>query len=120
MTSREIFLVLQALPIDSWISQTVISDSMLPTLRRGQKINVRRSNFNEVRKNDIIVFAQVNSYLLAVHRVIKVNNYSLITQGDNNSRPDINPVTEKYFIGEVRKPRFLLLCIKRLCNFFFN
>lgn len=63
--------------------------SMRPTLLPGDKIEVEKVAFDELRPGDIIVYNNPgNIRLNIIHRITGYDADGLITRGDNNSRTD--------------------------------
>lgn len=63
----------------------VKSNSMYPTLQKGDFILIRRNN--DYKKGDIITYDYESNYLVT-HRIIEKNNNFFITKGDNNNSED--------------------------------
>ncbi len=63
--------------------------SMRPTLLPGDKIETEKIAFELLRRGDIIVYnSPENIRLNIIHRIIKRDEHSLTTRGDNNSQVD--------------------------------
>ena len=63
--------------------------SMKPTLRPGDKINIKEVAFEELKRGDIIVYNNPeNIRINIIHRIIGEDSDGLITRGDNNSNAD--------------------------------
>ena len=98
---------------------TVQSDSMSPTLRRGDVVVVHPRSITGVQAGDIVVYGSGNGRLEIVHRVTAVvqvlSNYTdpetgavtsstlyrLQTQGDSSELPDWNLVDDSKLLGTV-------------------
>ena len=63
----------------------VKSNSMYPTLKKGDFILIKRNN--DYKKGDIITYDYESNYLVT-HRIIEKNNNFFITKGDNNNSED--------------------------------
>lgn len=63
----------------------VKSNSMYPTLQKGDFILIKRNN--DYKKGDIITYDYESNYLVT-HRIIGKNNNFFITKGDNNNSED--------------------------------
>lgn len=63
----------------------VKSNSMYPTLQKGDFILIKRNN--DYKKGDIITYNYESNYLVT-HRIIEKNNNFFITKGDNNNSED--------------------------------
>lgn len=57
------------------------------------------SGFDSIKPGDIVAF-RVGDDLLVTHRVIRVTDEGLFTQGDENDIPDPDPVTRENYIGK--------------------
>jgi len=85
----------------------VSSGSMIPKLEVGDIIIVSgRNNFNELKKEDIIVFNLPTDYKrVIVHRVHEIkfdsDQMQIKTKGDNNPYVDGWTVIESNYIGKV-------------------
>ena len=78
----------------------VPTPSMFPTIDQGDVIFVDTCiGFNDIVLHDIVVFD--TPVEMTVHRVIGFDDGNLITQGDNNSKPDGLPITESMYVGSV-------------------
>ena len=63
----------------------VKSNSMYPTLQKGDFILIKRNN--DYKNGDIITYDYESNYLVT-HRIIEKNNIFFITKGDNNNSED--------------------------------
>lgn len=63
----------------------VKSNSMYPTLQKGDFILIKRNN--DYKNGDIITYDYESNYLVT-HRIIEKNNNFFITKGDNNNSED--------------------------------
>lgn len=81
----------------------VVSGSMLPVIKVGDMIIVKKIPSTEVQLGDIIQYKKDD--IRIVHRVIEINadgsKTSFITKGDNNPTPDIDPVAAEQVVGKV-------------------
>jgi hypothetical protein len=78
--------------------------SMLGTFRFGDSLIIESVPFNDLRPGDIVVYKGLNhggDEDNLVHRVISIRPEGLVTQGDNNSRPDKTFVNEGKLLGRV-------------------
>ena len=85
---------------------TVISNSMNPLIKKGDKITCVRKNFDELKKYQIIAFkngASGNPEIPTVHRIIKKEEAGYKTKGDNALYVDKELVIQEHFIGVVDK-----------------
>lgn len=81
---------------------TVASDSMYPTLQKGDVIIISGDTSN-LHVGDIIIFNIGNKYV--VHRIVEIKlidnvNY-FITKGDNNITRDPFSITQQQIVGKV-------------------
>ena len=87
----------------------VFGTSMLPAIMPGTLLIVQRDYpVKNIKEGDIIEYISSMGYSLrrVVHRVVKVNPYSLIVKGDNNESPDPEISTGRItgvVIGEIDK-----------------
>ena len=81
---------------------SIASNSMYPTLQKGDAIIIKRLSDNEknkLRKGDIIVFNEDNHVI--THRIVQVKEGVYITKGDNNSTKDLSKKTKNDIVGKV-------------------
>lgn len=79
---------------DGYAMYTVISSSMVPTLRPGSLVVVRSSNKVQYREGDIVVFeAPISGNPLVIHRITQVEQQGgrvyVLTKGDANTNGDL-------------------------------
>lgn len=86
-----------------YMPTVIVSNSMLPQIKRGDMVIIKRKEYDKIQINDIIEYKLDNVYV--VHRIIKIKNtkdgISYITKGDNNRSPDAKPVKEEQITGKV-------------------
>jgi hypothetical protein len=78
--------------------------SMAPLFRPGDLLCARRPVWKRIRPGDVVIIAlgnNPNHFDHVVHRVVSVKQKFLITQGDNNLKPDMETVTNDNIIGLV-------------------
>ncbi len=75
----------------------VMTGSMEPNIHISDTILIKKSN--NYKKNDIVTYKDSNDEYVT-HRIISVNNDSVITKGDANNTED-SPIKEKDIIGKV-------------------
>ena len=63
-------------------SYVILSDSMKPAMDPGDVIFIKKINVDNLKAGDIITFQKEK--FIATHRIIKFEDKSIITQGDNN------------------------------------
>lgn len=74
------------------------------TLKQGDSLKIKKTSLAELHLGDVITFTSIqrnNQTNELVHRIIKMLFIGPITRGDNNSKNDEEPVTEKNLIGKV-------------------
>lgn len=71
---------------------TIEGPSMEPLFQTGDLVVIIKSELNNIKPGDIIVFRKKNENGFVIHRVIQVINLRnatyYVTKGDNNSLPD--------------------------------
>ena len=90
-------LALSSVALPGWETTVVSSSSMEPALRRGDAVLVRRTPFDRVVPGDVVVFDTGAGSV--VHRVVRVEDGRLVTQGDANASPDSDGVDESALDG---------------------
>jgi signal peptidase I len=65
---------------------TVVSGSMWPKLSRGDIVFITKADPADIKVGTVIVFHHEKG--LAVHRVVRMDNWSITTKGDANVRED--------------------------------
>lgn len=99
----------------------VLSDSMYPSMRKNDLVYVHKlNNLSEEDLNvgDIIAFNK--SGKLVIHRIVELNETSLVTKGDNNDTND-NPISytdvygkhifSVYQVGLLLEPMFMIIIV---------
>lgn len=76
----------------------VATGSMSGTIEIGDVVIVKITN--EIQENDIIVYKQDNNFI--THRVLKINEDTIITKGDANNSQDA-PISKNQIFGKVIK-----------------
>jgi len=86
----------------------VASGSMRPALQVGDLVIVQGVNATQIKEKDIVVFdlTEDNQTTPTVHRIIGIRALSngtrlFTTKGDNNTSPDLTPVSENQIHGRV-------------------
>jgi signal peptidase len=101
----------------------VPSGSMIPVFYPGDVVIVAKAPATSVRLGDIIEYRNVKEKINIVHRVIEIHGDPgqadyFITKGDNNSAPDVDPVTPEQVIGKVvftvPKVGYVSIAVKQL------
>lgn len=75
-------------------------DSMSPFLSRGDTISVRKVEFQDLRRGDIVVY-RADKRLHAHRYIYLAPSNKLVTKGDNNSHFDSLPIPAEQLIGKV-------------------
>ena len=94
---------------------TVISDSMMPKLKKDDIIIIQKNiNPDKIKEGNILTFKNKYGEIIT-HRVVKINKredfVNFVTKGDNNEKDDAEIVTTDMIIGRVvyTLPSFLLV-----------
>ena len=78
---------------------SITSGSMWPTLKQGDLVLIKGiSSKSEIHEGDIVVYQNPKGF--TIHRVVKLNENTLITKGDANNVND-SPVEYKDVIGKI-------------------
>ncbi len=101
-------LVLVALPLSlprifGYQVYHVLTSSMVPALPVGGAIYVAPCQPQELQTGDIVTFTLGVDHLVETHRVIQndLAAKQLVTKGDANSQPDVDPVEYQCIVGKV-------------------
>lgn len=78
---------------------SVVSDSMLPVLHRGDLLLVIKDNDPQIGNIDI--YDSASSSFTIVHRIVKIENGQYTFKGDNNPVPDRLTVSKSQIKGKV-------------------
>lgn len=79
------------------------SDSMKPKLVKGDVVFIKQIAYDEIKKDEIVVYYSNDKKIFIVHRAIEKDGNQWIAKGDANSSPDIERVTIDNFYGTVVK-----------------
>ncbi len=81
----------------------VTSDSMLPRLRRGDVVFVRKVPFDQLGVGDVISVRFPESDGVFTHRIVKIDeaNSQIYTRGDHNLSSDPMPTDASHIIGKL-------------------
>ena len=82
----------------------VLTQSMEPAMPVGSAIYVKRCDPQALRQGDIITFRLSEATgFVETHRVVENDTQAkqLITKGDANALPDVNPVSYERVVGKV-------------------
>ncbi|TSC69981.1 MAG: signal peptidase, endoplasmic reticulum-type [Parcubacteria group bacterium Gr01-1014_70] len=75
----------------------VTSSSMWPALKRGDLILIKGVERSDIQKNDIVVWKHGGGF--TIHRVVELNQKTLVTKGDGNFDAD-EPVRYEDVVGK--------------------
>lgn len=81
----------------SWGSATVVSGSMEPAIPVGSIVLIHEQDTYQI--GDMIAY-ETDSGVAITHRIISIQENSVITQGDANKKPD-PPFTDDKIIGKI-------------------
>ena len=76
----------------------VPTESMEPTIEAKSTIIISKSNFEDAKENDIIVYFNSDNNIYVIHRIKKITDKGFIMQGDNNSSIDIHNDGSTYYV----------------------
>ena len=79
----------------------VASGSMEPTLQINDILLVK-VNEKDIKNNDIIAYKEKDKDTVITHRIIDINNETIMVKGDANNTMD-SPITKEQVIGKVVK-----------------
>lgn len=81
------------------------TDSMSPTIRKGEEIIVSRTPSSDIRNGDIIAYVRPDKRHILVHRVVRRSvtkrGTAFMTKGDNLTEPDPYMTPAKNVLGRV-------------------
>ena len=78
----------------------VLSGSMEPTIETGSLCFINKNEkFENIKKDDVIAFKLVNGTLVS-HRAVEINEFGIVTKGDNNKAVDGDLVKKENFVGK--------------------
>lgn len=81
----------------------IVSNSMLPSYKRGDAVLVTKKNGDEIKIGDILAFNSGTG--IVTHRVVKISSKdsvrTFVTKGDNNPVNDIYDIHDDNVIGTV-------------------
>lgn len=77
---------------------TVVSSSMYPVLKVGDKITAVKKDISELKVGDVVVYCRASKHI--VHRIVRINGYVLVTAGDNLRKYDL-PISVFDVVGVV-------------------
>ena len=77
---------------------SITSSSMWPVLKEGDLVLIKGIDKEELAIGDVVVYSNERGF--TIHRIVKLNEKTLITKGDANNVND-NPVAYEQVIGRV-------------------
>ena len=77
---------------------SITSSSMWPALKEGDLVLIKAVDKEELQTGDVVVYQNPKGF--TIHRIVKLNENTLITKGDANNVND-NPVEYKQIVGRV-------------------
>ena len=84
----------------------VPTDSMEDEIMPGECVLFKKTSFEQIDVNDIIVYKSKSGNMegkYIIHRVVEEHEGYFITQGDNNPLPDEENITSDMIVGEYIK-----------------
>ncbi|MDD2489961.1 MAG: signal peptidase I [Bacilli bacterium] len=82
---------------------SILSNSMVPAIKRGDVVITKKTNANDIKEGHIIKF--VRDHNIIIHRVVDIDYKNekelFVTKGDNNKTKDKKPVTANQLLGRV-------------------
>lgn len=103
---------------------TVVSSSMEPVLKIGDKVTATPVNIEELRAGQVVVYLRNTKYI--VHRIVKIEGFVAVTAGDNVRKYDA-PISVFDIVGVVKNIpveaaksriyRFFRAVKRKICRF---
>lgn len=91
---------------DHSMSITILGNSMLPFLRRGDRVQIKSSCYQQIEVGSVVVYLHWETNA-TIHRVIEINIQDgesvYQTKGDNNLFPDPYTLRKNEILGVVIK-----------------
>lgn len=99
--------------IMGYMPLNIQSESMEPTINKGDMIITKKAEFDELKVNDVIAYLsrEQDTTIIITHRIVDINKDTkeIITKGDNNSTNDGSPVIESNFVGKYNNVKIPIL-----------
>ena len=100
---KQLFRILQSIPVGKTVRVTITSSSMEPTLLKSSSVVVTRSSLSTLIADRIIAFYIEGMDKIVIHRIVQIKQddhgmYAL-THGDANIKNDPWIVREEQVIG---------------------
>ena len=103
-TNARVASFIRKLPVGFDFIVTTMGNSMMPTIRRGDTVLLKRARIEMARVGSVVAFMQPRTSFLVAHRVVKRKTVDgsvrLQTKGDANSDCDPWAVDENNFLGK--------------------
>jgi|GEM_PF-1899101 len=100
-----VFDFLRSLAPGASVIAHAATDSMTPTIRKGDEIIVSRTPSSDIRNGDIIAYVRPDKHHILVHRVVRrtagKRGIAFMTKGDNLAEPDPYMTPAKNVLGRV-------------------
>ena len=103
---------------------TVVSSSMEPVLKIGDKVTATPADIEELRLGQVVVYRRNSKYI--VHRIVKIEGFVAVTAGDNVRKFDA-PISVFDIVGIVKNIpaeaakskiyRFFRAVKRKICRF---
>ncbi len=103
---------------------TVVSSSMEPVLKIGDKVTATPVNIEDLREGQVVVYCRNSKYI--VHRIVKIKGFVAVTAGDNSRKFDF-PISVFDIVGLVKNIpveaaksktyRFFRAVKRKICRF---
>ena len=103
---------------------TVVSSSMEPVLKIGDKVTATPADIEELRIGQVVVYRRNSKYI--VHRIVKIEGFVAVTAGDNVRKFDA-PISVFDIVGIVKNIpaeaakskiyRFFRAVKRKICRF---
>ncbi len=80
-----------------FITSNLYGNSMWPLVSLNDTIHIKFKKFQSLKKGEIVLFSTKDEIVL--HRIVKIENNTLFTRGDNKEKKSIEIVKEKDYFG---------------------
>lgn len=96
-----LFKFLKSLPSGETFFATATSGSMEPLILKGDRVEIQRVDYSNLKKGQVIAFWSEDLEDLMIHRIYKIEKAKIITKGDSNLAADFGNVKKSNFLGRV-------------------
>lgn len=88
--------------IGGYMPLNIQSNSMEPTINKGDMIVTKKFDYSKLKVNDIISYLtkEQDKTIIITHRIVDISDNGIVTKGDNNNSNDKSLVFESNFIGK--------------------